>query len=59
MENRLRMIIDVRDLAEALEMAYEMPEAEGRYICTAHTTRSQDLVEKLRRVYPNYTHPKK
>ncbi|GFY86330.1 NAD(P)-binding Rossmann-fold superfamily protein [Actinidia rufa] len=59
LENRLRMIIDVRDLAEALQMTYEKPEAEGRYICTAHTIRSQDLVEILRRIYPNYNYPKK
>ena len=53
------MIIDVRDLAEALQMTYEKPEAEGRYICTAHTIRSKDLVEILRRIYPNYNYPKK
>ncbi|GMP44381.1 hypothetical protein CsSME_00013335 [Camellia sinensis var. sinensis] len=29
-ENKLRMIVDVRDVAEALLLAYEKPEAEGR-----------------------------
>ncbi|THG12807.1 hypothetical protein TEA_023548 [Camellia sinensis var. sinensis] len=58
-ENKLRMIVDVRDVAEALLLAYEKPEAEGRYICTAYMIKSQDLVEILRKNYPNYNYPKK
>ncbi|KAF5955854.1 hypothetical protein HYC85_008710 [Camellia sinensis] len=58
-ENNLRMIVDVRDVAEALLLAYEKPEAEGRYICTAYMIKSQDLVEILRKNYPNYNYPKK
>ena len=53
-ENRLRWIVDVRDVAEALFLVYEKPEAEGRYICTAHSIRARDLVEKLRSIYPSY-----
>ncbi|XP_058220495.1 cinnamoyl-CoA reductase 1-like [Rhododendron vialii] len=58
-ENRLLKIIDVRDVAEALLLAYEKPEADGRYICTAHMIKLQDLVEILKRIYPNYNYPKK
>ncbi|XP_062028275.1 cinnamoyl-CoA reductase 1-like isoform X2 [Rosa rugosa] len=58
LENRPRKIVDVRDLAEALLMAYEKPEAEGRYICMSHNVKNRDLVEKLRRLYPNYNYPK-
>ncbi|CAL5331969.1 unnamed protein product [Camellia sinensis] len=58
-ENNLRMIVDIRDVAEALLLAYEKPEAEGRYICTAYMIKSQDLVEILRKNYPNYNYPKK
>ncbi|XP_011041140.1 PREDICTED: cinnamoyl-CoA reductase 1-like [Populus euphratica] len=58
LENKLRPIIDVRDVAEALLLAYETPRAEGRYICTAHAIRVKDLVEKLRSMYPNYNYPK-
>ncbi|CAL5383298.1 unnamed protein product [Camellia sinensis] len=57
-ENNLRMIVDVRDVAEALLLAYEKPEAEGRYMCTAYMIKSQDLVEILRKNYPNYNYPK-
>lgn len=59
MENKLRNLVDVRDVAEALLLVYEKPEAEGRYICTAHEIRTEDLVEKLRNIYPNYNYPKR
>lgn len=58
-ENKVRMIVDVRDLAAALLMVFEKPEAEGRYISTAHHIRVRELVEKLRSIYPNYNYPKK
>ncbi|KAF7843211.1 cinnamoyl-CoA reductase 2-like [Senna tora] len=58
LENKHRWIVDVRDLADAILMAYEKPEAEGRYICTAHSIKTQELVEKLRTLYPNYSFPK-
>ncbi|GKV33370.1 hypothetical protein SLEP1_g41890 [Rubroshorea leprosula] len=57
LENKLRNIVDVRDVAEALLLAYEKPEAEGRYICTAHRFRMHNLVDKLRTLYPNYNYP--
>ncbi|WCJ44767.1 NAD(P)-binding Rossmann-fold superfamily protein [Euphorbia peplus] len=56
-ENKLRYIVDVRDVAEALLLAYEKPEAEGRYICSVHTIKTKDIVEKLRGLYPNYNYP--
>nr|AKG06589.1 cinnamoyl-CoA reductase 10 [Populus tomentosa] len=58
LETKLRHLVDVRDVAEALLLVYEKPEAEGRYICTAHEIRTEDLVEKLRNIYPNYNYPK-
>jgi len=53
------MVVDVRDVAEALLLAYEKPEAEGRYICTAHFINYKDMVEIVRKIYPNYNYPKK
>lgn len=58
MENKLRHLVDVRDVAEALLLVYEKPEAEGRYICAAYAIRTKDLEEKLRNIYPNYSYPK-
>ncbi|KAG6704507.1 hypothetical protein I3842_07G136000 [Carya illinoinensis] len=43
-ENKLRCIVDVRDVAEALILAFEKTEAEGRYICSAHMIKT-DLTE--------------
>uniref|UniRef100_A0A7N0VG55 NAD-dependent epimerase/dehydratase domain-containing protein n=1 Tax=Kalanchoe fedtschenkoi TaxID=63787 RepID=A0A7N0VG55_KALFE len=57
-DNSERMLLDVRDLAEALVLAYEKPEADGRYICTSHPIMMRDLVGKLQRMYPNYNYPK-
>ncbi|KAH7566974.1 hypothetical protein JRO89_XS07G0002400 [Xanthoceras sorbifolium] len=57
-ENKLRKIVDVRDLAEALLLIYEKPEVEGRYICTIHMVKLQDLVDKLKSIYPDYNYPK-
>ncbi|KAI7747864.1 hypothetical protein M8C21_027436 [Ambrosia artemisiifolia] len=59
LENRLRMIVDVRDLAEALILVYEKPEANGRYICTTHLIRSKEIVDILKKHYPDYKYPKK
>jgi nucleoside-diphosphate-sugar epimerase len=59
LENKLRLIIDVRDLAEALLLAYEKPEAEGRYICSAHMIKAKDLIDLLKSIFPNYNYQKK
>lgn len=58
-ENKLRTLVDVRDVAEALILVYERPEAEGRYLCYAHTVRSSTLVEILRKKYLNLNYPKR
>ena len=52
--------VDVRDLADALLLAYNKPEAAGeRYICNSHSYGIRDVVEKyLRPTYPDYKYPK-
>ncbi|GER32020.1 NAD(P)-binding Rossmann-fold superfamily protein [Striga asiatica] len=57
-ENKMINIVDVRDVAEALKLVYENREAKGRYICTAHTIKNQELVGTLKQLYPNYNYPK-
>lgn len=57
LENKLRWIVDVRDLVDAIYLAYENLEAEGRYLCTSHTIRTRHLVEKLKSLFPNYKYP--
>ncbi|KAK1373089.1 hypothetical protein POM88_029282 [Heracleum sosnowskyi] len=58
LENKIWLVVDVRDVAESLLMVYEKPEAEGRYICTAYTINTQDLVKMLKRFYPEHEYPK-
>jgi nucleoside-diphosphate-sugar epimerase len=58
MENKGRQIVDVRDVSEGLLLAYEKPEAEGRYIAMSHVITTRDMVEKLQSLYPNYNYPK-
>ncbi|OEL16677.1 Cinnamoyl-CoA reductase 2 [Dichanthelium oligosanthes] len=57
-ENRLRNIVDVRDLAGALLLAYEKPEASGRYICSSHPIKVSDMINILKNLYPTYPYPK-
>ncbi|MQL98226.1 hypothetical protein Taro_030934 [Colocasia esculenta] len=58
MENRFLHIVDVRDVVDALLLAYEKTEATGRYICCAHTIKACDFINKLKSMYPNYKYPK-
>ncbi|CAN0901429.1 Cinnamoyl-CoA reductase 1 [Linum grandiflorum] len=58
-ENKHRMIVDVRDVAEALILVYENAEAQGRYICSAHSVYAQQMVEILKEKYANYDFPEK
>lgn len=59
MENKTRVIVDVRDVAGALLLTYERPEASGRYVCAPHIIQIRDLVGKLRSMFPDYNYPKK
>jgi len=59
LENKCGWIVDVRDVVDAILLAYENHKADGRYICTSHTIITQDLVERLKSIYPNYKYPTK
>ncbi|WVZ65409.1 hypothetical protein U9M48_014775 [Paspalum notatum var. saurae] len=51
--NKLWHIVDVRDLADAMLLLYEVPEASGRHICAPHVISVRDLVDLLRSMYPD------
>ncbi|XP_020151332.1 cinnamoyl-CoA reductase 1 [Aegilops tauschii subsp. strangulata] len=57
-ENKIRNIVDVRDVADALLLAYENPEASGRYICSSKPVKVSDMISVLKTLYPMYTYPK-
>ncbi|KAK9136869.1 hypothetical protein Sjap_007463 [Stephania japonica] len=52
------MVVDVRDVAEALLLVYEKPEANGRYICAAYPGSFLVLVNKMKTFYPSLNYPK-
>lgn len=57
MENRRLPYVYVQDTLNAMILAYEKPEAEGRYICSAFTLSAKEMVEKLKSMYPDYVYP--
>ncbi|KAM0918966.1 hypothetical protein ACQ4PT_008404 [Festuca glaucescens] len=58
-ENKIRNIVDVRDVADALLLTYENSEASGRYICSSSPIKVSDMINILKSLYPTYTYPKK
>ncbi|XP_027344755.1 cinnamoyl-CoA reductase 2-like [Abrus precatorius] len=58
-EDKTRWLVDVRDLVDAMLLAYEKIEAEGRYLCLSHTVKTRDLLEKLKSIFPNFKYPAK
>ncbi|ONK79005.1 uncharacterized protein A4U43_C01F1890 [Asparagus officinalis] len=59
MDNRVKHFVDVRDVADALLLVYEKPEASGRYICAPNPINIQEFIDILKSMYPNYDYPKK
>ncbi|KAJ4702345.1 Cinnamoyl-CoA reductase [Melia azedarach] len=57
-ENKARPLVDVRDVADALLLVYEKPEAKGRYICSSFEIRPKEFIDKLKSMYPYYNYPK-
>ncbi|KAL6640892.1 hypothetical protein ACP70R_019073 [Stipagrostis hirtigluma subsp. patula] len=51
--NRMWHIVDVRDVADALLLVYEKKESYGRYICSSNHICTRDLVDLLKKMYPN------
>ncbi|GJM97952.1 hypothetical protein PR202_ga14918 [Eleusine coracana subsp. coracana] len=46
-ENKLRNLADVRDVAGALLLTFEKPEASGRYLCSSHPIKIFTEVENI------------
>jgi nucleoside-diphosphate-sugar epimerase len=58
-ENRLRNVVDVRDVADALLLTYERQDASGRYICSSPPIKVSDMIDILKSLYPTYPYPKR
>jgi nucleoside-diphosphate-sugar epimerase len=57
--NGPKNLVDVRDVADALLLTYENPQASGRYLCSSTAIRVSDIVNILKTSYPTYTYPQK
>ncbi|KAL5707199.1 hypothetical protein ACHQM5_025280 [Ranunculus cassubicifolius] len=57
LENKIWRFVDVRDVAAALLLVYEKPEAQGRYICSSYTIKVKGMVDKLKSMYPDCNYP--
>ncbi|CAD6336998.1 unnamed protein product [Miscanthus lutarioriparius] len=55
--NGPKNLVDVRDVADALLLAYENPQASGRYLCSSPAIRVSDIVNIPKTSYPTYTYP--
>jgi nucleoside-diphosphate-sugar epimerase len=55
-DDKMKNIVDVRDVAEALIRVYETPEASGRYICRSYP---MSMTEILDIINPKLSYPKK
>ncbi|KAF8694867.1 hypothetical protein HU200_037967 [Digitaria exilis] len=49
-------IVDVRDVADALLLVYENVESSGRYICAPDRITTKNMVNLLKKAYPNYNY---
>jgi nucleoside-diphosphate-sugar epimerase len=58
MKNLPWNIVDVRDVADALLLVYEKAESSGRYICAPDRINTKDMVNLLKKAYPNYSYVK-
>ncbi|WVZ94780.1 hypothetical protein U9M48_040638 [Paspalum notatum var. saurae] len=57
-QNGPKHLVDVRDVADALLLVYENPQASGRYLCNSTAIRVSDIVNILKTSYPSsYTYP--
>ncbi|KAL0906329.1 hypothetical protein M5K25_024814 [Dendrobium thyrsiflorum] len=55
--SRSGAFVDVRDVADALLLVYETPNASGRYICSLNQTQYTDLIDMLKNMYPSFKYP--
>ncbi|CAA6674125.1 unnamed protein product [Spirodela intermedia] len=57
MTSHIQYLVDVGDVADALLLVYEKPEASGRYVCCSYYIKTCDLLGKLKSMYPNFPYP--
>jgi nucleoside-diphosphate-sugar epimerase len=58
-DDKMKNVVDVRDVAEALVRVYETPEASGRYICRSYPMSMTEILDIIKSFYPNLSYPNK
>ncbi|XP_052167448.1 cinnamoyl-CoA reductase 1-like [Oryza glaberrima] len=56
MNNKFLSMVDVRDVADALLLAYEEAGPSERYICALEQMDLKDLLSLMKTMYPNYNY---
>ncbi|KAF0929230.1 hypothetical protein E2562_016458 [Oryza meyeriana var. granulata] len=59
MNNKFWSMVDVRDVADALLLAYENAGPSERYICAQERMDLKDLLDLMKSTYPNYNYADK
>lgn len=49
--------VDVRDVADALLLVYEKPDASGRYICSLNFIKTAEMIDMLKKMFPTFNYP--
>lgn len=57
--NHVQAYVDVRDVADACILLYEIPSAKGRYLCAERVVHRGDVCEILADLFPQYPVPRK
>jgi nucleoside-diphosphate-sugar epimerase len=53
-DNKMKNVVDVRDVAEALIRVFETREASGRYICRSYPVSMTEILDIIESFYPNF-----
>ncbi|CAN6182776.1 unnamed protein product [Urochloa humidicola] len=59
LSNKFWPLVDVRDLTDAILLAYEKAESSGRYICSLDQMDIKDLVALMKNMFPKYNYADK
>jgi nucleoside-diphosphate-sugar epimerase len=59
MNNKFWPMVDVRDVADALLLAYHKAGPSERYLCTLEQMDLKHLLDLMKNMYPNYNYADK
>ena len=57
--DRVYILVDIRDVAIAHILAFEKPEANGRYCVVGNVIHSSEIIKIVQKLYPTLDHSKR